>query len=152
MAGFHKTVVLAALMDELERAQHTTARKHDEALAQFNAREQRIREARSRVTRVLKGLQALDAKQSRAILNLISPTRQHSSYRDDQFVQDVKDLDSYDMHASNAAPPQLVRTRQERMLEHVVKIVESYDGESITQQTLRDLGVLEFVKVPKDAC
>ena len=156
MPAYAKPIVLDVLEQELERAQQTTARKHDEALDRHNRRDAQIRKARIEAVAAIRDMHAItvasenepdyyaavDYKQLR---NIMTPPAEYR--RGDKLENDLKmAVEEY------TDPPVLVRGRQERMLQHAVEIIRSFDGPSISFSDLRDLGVVEYLKVPKDAC
>lgn len=156
MPSYAKAIVLDVLSQELERAQQTTARKHDEALAQHGRRDAQIRKARLDAVAAIRDMHAVtvasenepdyyaavDYKQLR---NIMTPPTEWR--REDKLENDLK-MATEDF----VDPPVLVRGRQERMLAHAVEIIGSFDGPSISFSDLRDLGVVEYLKVPKDVC
>ena len=142
MAGFNRDLILQGVRDELERATHTQDRLFDKALAEWNLSRRQQEKARDEVHDAIAG--ASDALQTKT----------------PDFARVATLLDSiarYSNSLSTAARelpamPQRKRSHRERALENVIKIIESHSEPTVTISDLRALGVLEYVRVPKDVC
>ena len=144
MAGFNKDLILQGVRDELERATHTTDRKFDSTLAAWMQMRDDQRAARQRFAKTIeKAHQALTSKDD---------DRFRVAHESVEKIGRYSSSDSYIASQELPAMPQRKTSHRERALENVIKIVESHSEATVTIADLRALGVLEYVRVPKDVC
>ncbi|ANP74496.1 hypothetical protein [Cryobacterium arcticum] len=148
MAAFNKSIVLGGVRDELTRATQNADNKFDIELAAWNTARQEskaaVKQAKATLAKVIAAGDDLAA-----VLNAVAPLRNdYNGYRDSRFEAQLKAAAA----APSLVPPQRKRSARERALEHVIAIVESADGETISLTDLRGFGVMEFVKYNADNC
>ena len=143
MAGFNRDLILQGVRDELERATHTTDRLYDKSLAEWQAARSDQIKAKQQVGESLAA--ALDA---------IAPGDPDYSLAAVHLDKIARYSNSALSKAAQALPamPQRKSSHRERALENVIAIIESHSEPTVTIADLRALGVLEYVRVPKDIC
>jgi hypothetical protein len=148
MASFNKSIVLGGVRDELTRATQNADNKFDLELAAWNEARQEskasVKRAKATLAKVIAAGDDLAA-----VLEVIAPLRNdYNGYRESVLETQLKVAAA----EPSLIPPQRKRSARERALEHVIAIVESADGETISLTDLRGFGVMEFVKYNADNC